>query len=192
MLLAEYEKVELCECEHHYAQMVLPIHEYGSEVYIYNYTTKENADLLLKDLFTYLHKIDDAVLVGRGGCSIEDPLYEIAFFEVYDNKVGASYFGISCDTIDIEVYIEPGEWYYISYRGGNATDATITDISLFPILANLNDLKNLKGLTLACKEIDDLSPLKNLKHLNLYGNLLEDKDIAKLKSLNSNIKDHSL
>ena len=88
-------------------EMTLPLPAiFDNIVEVYFHTSKENADLIMKNLFIILYKIDTFVQ----GDGFDD--YEISQFDVYDNKVVIGYWGTKVNTsFDANVFIEAGKWY---------------------------------------------------------------------------------
>ena len=74
------------------------------EVY-YNAQRKE-ADALLNELFAVLYLVDEMVQEG----DINN--YDVAYFDVSENKVMVGYWGTKVNTsFDVILFREDGEWY---------------------------------------------------------------------------------
>ena len=75
-------------------------------VEIYFHIEREQAELILHDLLTVLHKIDATVQ------EIPKTKFEIAYINIYENNIQICYYGVTANTeFDVEVYETAGQWY---------------------------------------------------------------------------------
>gem|GEM_PF-3518302 len=95
------------------ADMILPDKNFSDEaVEVYFHVPTEEAELLVKDLITILHKIDAMVQ------SCPNTEFEIGYINIYDDNMKVRYFGLKVNTeFDIEVYKDAEQWY-CSRQGG--------------------------------------------------------------------------
>jgi len=92
------------------AIMAIPM---ADEIEVYFYTSKENADLLMKDLFTVIFEID-AMVNDSQTIAYKDVIdeYDISYFKVYDSRVDIGYVSTKVNSnFEVKVYKDGGQWY---------------------------------------------------------------------------------
>jgi hypothetical protein len=77
----------------------------NDEVEIYYQLPKENANTLLKELFTVLHQIDDIV-------NDSEQSFDITYFDVCEDKITIGYWGTEENSsFEAKVFKEADKWY---------------------------------------------------------------------------------
>ena len=109
LLITAYDNMQFFQTSIQEAgRMVLPSSEFlENEVDVYFHLPKENADLFMKDLFNIIHKVDREMVQEN-----KNDDYDIAYFNVYENRVDICYFGNKINTeFNVKLCIEAGQWY---------------------------------------------------------------------------------
>lgn len=93
-----------------YAELNFMINNFDYDIDVYFHLPKEQADTLLKDLFTVLPLLDTYIQDEAPDSGIDN--YVIAYLDVYGDMVEIEYYGVRVNTqFDAKVFIDNGLWY---------------------------------------------------------------------------------